>query len=58
MPPFGPMYGQQVFVDETLTAEDQIVFNAGTHGDAVAMKYMDFDAIASPIVGRFARRLY
>jgi Ala-tRNA(Pro) deacylase len=58
MPPFGPMYRQRVFVDETLTAEDDIVFNAGTHGDAVAMKYMDFDAMTNPIVGRFARRMY
>jgi Ala-tRNA(Pro) deacylase len=58
MPPFGPMYRQQVFVDEALAAEDQIVFNAGTHGDAVAMRYADFETVANPIVGRFARRLY
>jgi hypothetical protein len=36
--------------------EEQIVFNAGTHGDAVKMRYEDFAAIAHPIVGRFARR--
>jgi len=58
MPPLGPMYRQDVFVDKTLTAEDQIVFNAGTHADAVAMRYADFEAVTNPIVGRFARRLY
>jgi Ala-tRNA(Pro) deacylase len=58
MPPFGPMYHQLVYVDETLAAENQIVFNAGTHGDAVVMRYADFDTLAAPIVGRFARRLY
>lgn len=56
MPPLGPLYKQMVYVDEALAADDQIVFNAGTHGDAVAMLYDDYAAIAHPIVGRFARR--
>ena len=56
MPPLGPLYGQDVFVDVALAAEDEIVFNAGTHGDAIRMRYEDFAAIARPIVGRFARR--
>jgi Ala-tRNA(Pro) deacylase len=54
MPPFGPLYKQRVFVDETLAAEDQIVFNAGTHHDAVSMRYRDFALLTRPIVGRFA----
>ena len=57
MPPFGPMYRQQVFVDEALTVEDKIAFNAGTHADAVVMKYVDLDALVNPVVGRFALRL-
>ena len=56
MPPLGPLYKQRVFVDETLAAENQIVFNAGTHRDAVSMRYDDFAALTHPIVGRFARR--
>ena len=56
MPPLGPLYKQMVYVDEALAVEEQIVFNAGTHGDAVSMRYDDFAAIAHPIVGRFARR--
>ena len=56
MPPFGPLYGQRVFVDEALAVEDRIVFNAGTHKDAVYMRYVDFAALANPIVGRFAQR--
>ena len=56
MPPLGPLYRQTVYVDEALAAEERIVFNAGTHGDAVSMRYDDFAAIAHPIVGRFARR--
>ncbi len=56
MPPFGPLYNQRVFVDEGLTREERIVFNAGTHADAVMMRYADFAAITQPIVGRFAER--
>jgi Ala-tRNA(Pro) deacylase len=56
MPPFGPLYNQVVFVDAALAAEAQIVFNAGTHADAIAMRYRDFAAITHPTVGWFARR--
>jgi Ala-tRNA(Pro) deacylase len=56
MPPLGPLYNQPVFVDRILTVEYRIAFNAGTHADAVAMRYEDFAAITRPIVGSFARR--
>jgi Ala-tRNA(Pro) deacylase len=56
MPPLGPLYRQTVYADEALADDDEIVFNAGTHGDAIRMRYDDFAAIAHPIVGRFARR--
>ena len=54
MPPFGPLYGQAVFVDVTLASEPEIVFNAGTHTDAIAMRWADFAKSVRPIVGRFA----
>jgi Ala-tRNA(Pro) deacylase len=56
MPPFGPLYHQQVFVDEALARDDEIVFNAGTHTDAICMRYSDFTALARPALGRFAER--
>jgi Ala-tRNA(Pro) deacylase len=56
MPPLGPLYNQPVFVDIALAAEPQIVFNAGTHGDAVCMRYEDFAALSRPVVGSFAMR--
>jgi Ala-tRNA(Pro) deacylase len=56
MPPFGPLYKQTVYVDEALTYDDEIVFNAGTHSDAICMRYGDYAAIAQPVVGRFAER--
>lgn len=57
MPPFGPLYRQRVYVDESLTRDTEIVFNAGTHSDAVCMRYADFAEVTRPIVGRFADRV-
>jgi len=54
MPPFGPLYGQTVYVDAVLALEPDIVFNAGTHQDAIAMRWNDFVKMVNPIVGSFA----
>jgi Ala-tRNA(Pro) deacylase len=56
MPPFGRLYGQRVFVDAALAAEPEVVFNAGTHSEAIRMRYADFAAATQPTVGRFAER--
>jgi Ala-tRNA(Pro) deacylase len=57
MPPFGPLYRQRVYADESLTRDEEIVFNAGTHSDAICMHYTDFAAVAQPVIGRFAARV-
>jgi Ala-tRNA(Pro) deacylase len=54
MPPFGPLYRQSVFADVALAAEPEIVFNAGTHTEAIRMRWADFAASVRPIVGKFA----
>jgi Ala-tRNA(Pro) deacylase len=54
MPPFGPLFGQTVYVDAVLALEPKIAFNAGTHQDAIAMRWTDFVKMVNPIVGRFA----
>jgi Ala-tRNA(Pro) deacylase len=56
MPPFGPLFGQRVFVDTVLTKDEEITFNAGTHTDAVRMRYRDFAQLSHPVVGDFAHR--
>jgi Ala-tRNA(Pro) deacylase len=58
MPPLGPLYRQSVFVDESLAEEERIVFNAGTHTDAVVMNFSDFAELTRPIVGSFAERRF
>jgi Ala-tRNA(Pro) deacylase len=54
MPPFGPLYGQSVFADVALASESEIAFNAGTHTEAIRMRWADFAATIRPIVGQFA----
>jgi Ala-tRNA(Pro) deacylase len=50
MPPFGNLYGIPVWVDESLTREDEIAFNAGNHQQTVHMKYGDFARLVQPRV--------
>jgi Ala-tRNA(Pro) deacylase len=54
MPPLGPLYGQDVYVDVALAAEPEIIFSAGTHVDAIAMRWTDFARTVKPLVGKFA----
>ncbi len=53
MPPLGNLYGQRVFVDERLTKDESIVFNAGNHTEAIRMRYADFKRLVKPAVGSF-----
>lgn len=55
MPPFGSLYNLPVYVDESLAADEEIVFNAGTHRDAIRMRYDDFVRLARPKVCSFAQ---
>jgi Ala-tRNA(Pro) deacylase len=56
MPPFGELYGLPVYVDESLAADEEIVFNAGTHRDAIRMRYADFARLVKPVVSAFASK--
>ena len=53
MPPFGPLYKQPVMVDKSLTADPEIVFNAGSHREAIRMRYRDFEDLVKPKVADF-----
>ncbi len=50
MPPFGNLYGMDVFIVDSLTIDDQILFNAGTHTELIKMSYKDFEKLVSPKV--------
>jgi Ala-tRNA(Pro) deacylase len=54
MPPFGNLYGIPVYVEQSLTQDQEIAFNAGSHSELVRMSYEDFERLVNPIVGDFA----
>ena len=56
MPPFGNLYDVPVYVDEALTQEPAIVFNAGTHTDTMSLAYQDFARLVRPEVVDLAVR--
>jgi Ala-tRNA(Pro) deacylase len=54
MPPFGNLYGMPVYVADSLTEDEEIAFNAGSHDQLVKMAYRDFERLVQPEVMRFA----
>ena len=54
MPPFGNLYGLEVFVAQTLTKNEEIAFNAGNHSEVIKMSYSDFEKLAKPKVLKFS----
>jgi Ala-tRNA(Pro) deacylase len=55
MPPFGNLYGMEVFVAEILTEDEEIAFNAGSHTELLRLKYADFAGLVHPRVVRLSR---
>jgi len=50
MPPFGNLYGLDVFVSEELEEDEDIVFNAGSHTELIRLAYRDFKRLVNPEV--------
>jgi Ala-tRNA(Pro) deacylase len=57
MPPFGNLYGLSTYVDQQLAEQDYIVFEAGTHADAIKVSYRDYEKIVKPKVKDLAIKL-
>jgi len=56
MPPFGNLYGMDVFADESLAEDKEIAFNAGTHRELVRLSFEDFHRLAKPTLLPLAAR--
>lgn len=54
MPPFGNLFGLDVFADDSLEKDKEIAFNAGTHRELVRMAWEDFKQLVQPKIVRFA----
>ncbi len=54
MPPFGNLYGMEVFVAEKLAEGEEIAFNAGSHTELIRLAYKDFERLVKPKVVNFS----
>ncbi|MFN3872761.1 MAG: aminoacyl-tRNA deacylase [Ignavibacterium sp.] len=54
MPPFGNLYGIDVYVEKDLTEDEYIYFNSCTHTELIQMRFDDFQKLVQPKVLDFA----
>jgi len=54
MPPFGNLYGMEVYVAKDLTEDEEIAFNACSHSELIRMQYKDFERLVKPMIMEFS----
>lgn len=54
MPPFGNLYDMEVYVAESLTEDEEIAFNAGSHSELMKVAYKDFERLVNPKIVKFS----
>ena len=57
MPPFGNLFGVQVYCEADLAKNREIEFNAGSHDETVRMTFKDFEDLVEPTLLHFAQGL-
>ena len=56
VPPFGnPILNFKLYVDDSISANEKIAFNAGSLTDSIIMNVNDYKRIADPIVFDFSK---
>lgn len=56
-PPFGQLYGLEVYVDRHVDPTHSIIFNAGTHTDTVRLKGSDYLRLVKPKQADFGKHI-
>lgn len=54
MPPFGNLWNMRVFVAESLTSDEMIAFNAGSHTELIRMTLKDYMKLVNPQVVKYS----
>lgn len=54
MPPFGGIYGVEVFLDRTLAEAGEIVVPAGNHGEEIRISGAEYIRVANPVIAGIA----
>ncbi|RKH43734.1 aminoacyl-tRNA deacylase [Corallococcus sicarius] len=52
-PPFGELYGMPVAIDESLSLNERLLFRAGSHEEALELRFQDFARLEWPLVASF-----
>ena len=55
MPPFGNLYGMEVYVQQDLTDDAEIAFNACSHTEVMEVPFHDFERLVQPTIANFAQ---
>lgn len=55
MPPFGNLYGLEVYAADTLSHDHSIAFNAGGHDELVRMGWSDYERLVHPRIMAMTR---
>jgi len=56
MPPFGNLYGMDVYADPSLSENEEITFNAGTHRELLRMNWTDLVRLVNPKIANLTHR--
>ena len=56
IPPFGKLFEIPTYVDENLSANENIAFNAGDRCKSIIMRYKDYIEASGGIIGRYAAK--
>lgn len=56
MPAMGNLYGMETIIDEQLTEDHDIAFNAGSHTELIRLTYDEYQKLVHPKVGDIANR--
>jgi Ala-tRNA(Pro) deacylase len=56
MPPFGNLWDMGIFVAESLSENEEIAFNAGSHTELVKMKFSDYKRLTNPVIIKYSFR--
>jgi Ala-tRNA(Pro) deacylase len=55
VPPFGDLFGMEVFVDESIPEQETINFNAGRHEKSIQMKSRDYLKVVKHKLSNFSK---
>ncbi len=50
MPPYGNLYGMEVYISPELGKDRLIAFNAGNHSELICMQYKDYERLVHPVI--------